>query len=225
MKYYRRRYRRRYTYCRNCYMKNRKQKTFTRRDRPFLIIGVVVLVCIALYVLGATNELIVQILSLGLLVSAIIYAFYKIIRSIYREARSLRRLYSRKAGKDVDTMSGVEFEGYIARVLKSRGCTDVSLTEQYDLGVDIIATKNGVTWGIQTKRYTGLVGVSAVRQAVTALKNYSCDRAMVITNSTEVYSRPAKELASSNNCILVDRKILAGWIRDYDSGKTGALHR
>jgi len=206
-------------------MKNRKHKTFTRSDRPFLIIGAVVLICIALYILGATNELIVQILSLGLLVSAIIYAFYKLIASIYRDARSLRKLYSHKAGKDVDTMSGVEFERYIAQVLKSRGCTDVSLTEQYDLGVDIIATKKGVTWGIQTKRYTGLVGLSAVRQAVTALKKYDCDRAMVITNSIDGYSRPAKELAESNNCILIDRKILAGWIRDYDAGKTGALHR
>lgn len=62
-------------------------------------------------------------------------------------------------------------------------------------------------WGIQVKRYSGLVKAEAVRQVLTGLRGYSCDRAMVITNS--VFSRVAVQLAESNECVLVDRSGLA----------------
>jgi len=102
----------------------------------------------------------------------------------------------------IDTMTGLEFERYVAKLLKTRGFANVRLTEEYDYGIDIIATKNGITWGIQVKRYSGLVCADAIRQVVTALKIYHCDRAMVITNST--FSRPAIALADANDCVLFD---------------------
>ena len=117
----------------------------------------------------------------------------------------------------VDSMDGLAFERYIAALLKRQGYTNVKLTERYDLGVDIIADKNGVRWGIQVKRYSGLVKALAVRQVVTGLRKYGCDRAMVITNSS--FSRVATELAESNDCILVTRKELARWI----GSKTGSI--
>ena len=103
----------------------------------------------------------------------------------------------------VDDMSGLEFERYVAELLRAGGFHGVNLTEQYDYGVDIIANKDGVRWGIQVKRRPGLVKANAVRQVVTGLKVYDCDRSMVITNS--VYSTVARHLAVANNCILVDR--------------------
>lgn len=105
--------------------------------------------------------------------------------------------------KNIDTMDGLAFEQYVAGLLRANGYSNVSLTERYDYGIDIIAEKNGVRWGIQVKRHSGLVKASAVRQAVTGLKLYDCDRAMVITNST--YSAVARRLANANNCALVDR--------------------
>jgi HJR/Mrr/RecB family endonuclease len=106
----------------------------------------------------------------------------------------------------IDTMTGLEFERCVAKLLKVQGFEHVRLTEEYDLGVDIIGEKNGIIWGIQAKRYTSLVGANAVRQAVAALKYYGCDRAMVVTNS--YYSRVATELARTNNCRLIDRAVL-----------------
>lgn len=123
------------------------------------------------------------------------------------------RSWSRKRNPNmaiIDHMTGLEFENYVARLLKTQGYRHIRSTEKYDYGVDIIATKDGVTWGIQVKRYSGLVKADAVRQVVTALKKYECDRAMVITNST--YSRIAKELARINNCVLLDRNKLVPWI-------------
>ena len=102
-----------------------------------------------------------------------------------------------------DDMTGLEFEHYVAGLLKQNGFHKVSLTERYDFGVDIIGVKDGVRWGIQVKRHSGLVKASAVRQVVTGLRIYKCDRAMVITNST--YSTVAQKLAQANDCVLVDR--------------------
>jgi restriction system protein len=111
---------------------------------------------------------------------------------------------------DIDCMEGLEFERYVASLLKKLGYGAVRLTEKYDYGVDIIAVKNGVTWGIQVKRYSGLVKANAVRQVVTALRKYHCDKAMVITNS--YYSEIAKDLARWNDCLLIDRDTLRHWV-------------
>lgn len=109
--------------------------------------------------------------------------------------------------RSVDSMRSLEFEYYVAMLLKNNGYHNVSLTEKYDLGVDIIAEKDGVRWGVQVKHYSGLVKASAVRQVVTGLKLYGCDRAMVVTNST--YSATARKLAAGNDCELIDRRSLA----------------
>jgi len=105
--------------------------------------------------------------------------------------------------RDIDSMDGLDFERYVAELLRKNGFRNVSLTEKYDFGVDIIAEKDGVRWGIQAKRYSGLVKAKAIRQVVTGLRIYGCDRAMVITNST--YSAVAQRLAAGNDCVLVDR--------------------
>ena len=112
---------------------------------------------------------------------------------------------------DIDVMDGLAFEKYIASLLKSQGYRNVQLTEEYDYGIDIIAEKDGIRWGIQVKRYSGLVKVAAVRQAVTALRIYNCDRAMVVTNSD--FSRVAQELADSNGCVLIDRSKLIALVQ------------
>jgi len=104
---------------------------------------------------------------------------------------------------EIDNMSGLEFEKYVAALLKQRGYAKIKLTEKFDYGVDIIAHKDGIRWGVQVKRYSDLVKMAAVQQAVAGLKYYRCDRAMVITNST--FSKQAKVLAAVNECVLVDR--------------------
>ena len=110
----------------------------------------------------------------------------------------------------IDKMTGLEFERYVAGLLKTQGYTKIRLTEEFDYGIDIIANKGTIRWGIQVKRYSGLVKADAVRQVVTALKKYNCERSMVITNST--YSMVAKDLAGCNNCVLIDRGILLRWV-------------
>lgn len=130
---------------------------------------------------------------------------------VYRVARQLRGRFNANTLDltQIDLMSGLEFERYVARLLENDGYQNIQLTEKYDYGIDIIAIKDGLTWGIQVKRCSGLVKANAVRQVVTALRMYGCDRAMVVTNGE--FSRVAIELAASNDCLLVDRSILSDW--------------
>lgn len=111
---------------------------------------------------------------------------------------------------DIDNMNGLKFEYYLADVLRKRGFSNVKVTEKYDLGVDIIAQKDGITWGIQAKRYNSIVKLAAVRAAYTALLHYKCDRAMVVANN--YFSNPAKTLASETKTVLIDRDTLAKWV-------------
>ncbi len=122
----------------------------------------------------------------------------------------LKRSTTTPSMNQIDRMPGSEFEKQIVRLLKKSHYTNIKLTEKYDLGVDIIATKDDICWGIQVKRYSGQVKADAVRQVVTALKRYGCQRSMVITNST--FSKIAQILAKSNECVLVDRVILSKWL-------------
>ena len=112
------------------------------------------------------------------------------------------RRYVKYKLSHVDTMTGLEFEKYVAKYLRKQGFK-TQLTEKYDLGIDIVAIKDGVRYGVQVKRHKGVVGANAVRQAVTALNLYDCNRAMVITNS--YFIKSAIILARSNACFLIDR--------------------
>jgi restriction system protein len=60
---------------------------------------------------------------------------------------------------------------------------------------------------VQAKRYQGTVGIKAVQEAVGAIKQYNCDRAMVVTNS--YFSQEARTLANANGVKLWDRNELA----------------
>lgn len=152
---------------------------------------------------------------LGIAVGVILIAIATIAILKYRYTqRKLRALQT----ADIDRMDWLRFEVYVAELLKNRGFTHVELTEKYDYGVDIIARKDDITWGVQVKRYSNLVKAEAVRQTVTALTHYKCNRAMVVTNST--FSRPAKVLALDNNCVLIDREILSTWIIEFQDKET-----
>ena len=128
--------------------------------------------------------------------------------AIFRRLRTVKMNYSLF---DIDSLDWSEFEQYVAKILIEKGYLNVRTTEKYDLGIDVIAEKDGIVWGIQVKHYRSLVTIEAVREAVAALKVYNCDRAMVVTNS--IFTEPAKELAMCNDCALIDRKLLKSWCK------------
>lgn len=174
------------------------------KDNSWQALGILVcvLIAVAYYSLSSVQKVMVIIALVLLLVLGALW----VLKRREDEQKKLRALEM----LDIAHMDGLAFEKYVAEIMKSRGYSHVTLTEYYDWGVDIIAEKDNVRWGVQVKRYTGVVKAEAVRQVVAGLNKYGCSRAMVVTNST--YSRPARVLAESNNCVLVDMDELANWM-------------
>jgi restriction system protein len=114
---------------------------------------------------------------------------------------------------DVDNMPGLLFEDYVAKLMEHQGYSTQVTPGSGDLGVDIVAKRNGVRYAVQCKRHSGGVSRRAVSDAVAGMNHYECSEAMVVTNS--YYTSGALELARSNNCILVDRDELAQWANSF----------
>lgn len=159
----------------------------------------------------AHKTVILKVMHYVLICAVVVLSLYCSLQ-IYRGIKKVKSWFNPHSPRftEIDMMTGLEFELYVAKLLEQHGYQHVRLTEKYDYGVDIIAVKDGYTWGIQVKRSHGLVKANAVRQVVTALRMYGCDRAMVITNGE--FSRVAIDLAASNDCVLVDRNDLAAWL-------------
>jgi restriction system protein len=106
----------------------------------------------------------------------------------------------------VDGLSGIEFETWIARLLKERGFEVQGTPITGDQGADLIAKKHGKIVIIQAKCYQGTVGNKAVQEVIGALAYYGGDEGWVVTNAT--FTSSAKALAQKSSVRLVDGSML-----------------
>jgi HJR/Mrr/RecB family endonuclease len=107
---------------------------------------------------------------------------------------------------ELNNLSGVEFETWIAKILKENSFDVRGTPATGDQGADLIAQKNGKTIIIQAKRYQGTVGNKAVQEVIAAVKYYNGDAGCVITNST--FTESAKALAGKASVKLIDGTML-----------------
>jgi restriction system protein len=115
-----------------------------------------------------------------------------------------KRFKRHEKSHEVDNMDGLDFEYYCADLLAANGFIDVEVTKSSgDYGIDILAEKDGVTYAIQCKRYTGLVGVKAVQEAYAGRDYYDRMVGAVITN--QYFTQPAVEAAKKLKILLWDR--------------------
>ena len=113
--------------------------------------------------------------------------------------------------EEIDTMSGTEFEDFMAEILHRSGIEVLELTKgSGDFGADIIVMHEGERTAVQCKRYSRPIGVKAVQEAVSAKDYYKCAKAAVITNTS--FTRQAKELAAESGVILWDRDAVYGFM-------------
>lgn len=111
------------------------------------------------------------------------------------------------ASISIDAMDGHIFEGFCADILRKNGFSDVSVTKgSGDQGIDIIAFKDGIKYGIQCKCYSSDIGNGAVQEAFSGKTYYKCHVGAVLTN--RYFTRSAKELAENNGILLWDRTYL-----------------
>lgn len=113
--------------------------------------------------------------------------------------------------KEFDKLSGEDFERILASVFSEQGFSNIEFTKKSnDFGIDVLAQKDGQTFGIQIKRSKSPVGVKAVQEVVSGAIYYDCDKSLLITNST--FTNQAMELADKAKVVLVNREQLKGWV-------------
>lgn len=127
--------------------------------------------------------------------------------SDFMQSQSIRQSY--------DEMEGHEFEYFCAQLLRQNHFEDVEVTKgSGDQGIDILAQKDGIKYGIQCKCYTSDIGNKAVQEAFSGKTFYGCHVAAVLTN--RYFTKSARELAESNGVLLWDRDKLNSLISYYD---------
>ena len=103
--------------------------------------------------------------------------------------------------------TGLEFEKFCAYTLSYNGFLDISVTKgSGDFGIDIIAKKDGITYGIQCKYYNSSVGVDAVQEAHSGKEYYHLMVGAIFTNSN--FTRAAIDMASKLNILLWDKEYI-----------------
>lgn len=151
---------------------------------------------------------------------AFICAFIHFFRKTFRNIH-FRRSYHTDLN-EVDNMTGLEFEYFTADLLSRLGYTRISVTKASgDQGIDVIAHKDGLSYAIQCKHYSGNLGNSAVQEAYAGKAYYGCFYAVVCTNS--YFTAGAKELAASTGVLLWDRSTLQEMLLQASSSASKAF--
>lgn len=109
--------------------------------------------------------------------------------------------------KNFDMMEGHEFEYFCANLLRKNGYNNVNVTQgSGDQGIDIIAYREGIKYGIQCKCYSSDIGNKAIQEVFAGKAFYECHVGVVLTN--RYFTKSAIELARKNGIILWDREKL-----------------
>jgi hypothetical protein len=109
--------------------------------------------------------------------------------------------------REIDQMSGIQFEVWVADSLKAHGHQNVRGTPATgDQGADLITELDGKKIIIQSKRYKANVGNAAVQEVSSAVAFYKADEGWVITSS--YFTESAVQLARSCSVKLIDRNQL-----------------
>lgn len=122
-----------------------------------------------------------------------------------------------------DKMDGEEFEYFCAKLLCANGFMKVELTKKTgDLGVDILAVRDQITYAVQCKCHTANIGTQAVRDVHSGKECYHCMVGVVMTN--RFFTNAAKKLAAEHNVLLWDREQIDRLLKNagrqvYEVGK------
>lgn len=111
----------------------------------------------------------------------------------------------------VDGLDGFEFENFTNELLCYLGFDkSIKTKSSGDYGIDVIAERDGVKYGIQCKNYSQTVGNKAIQEAYSGKSYYNCHVAVVMTNN--YFTDSAKKQAEKNGVVLWDRNKLKEFI-------------
>ena len=124
-------------------------------------------------------------------------------------------IFHNKKHYEWDDMEGHEFEYFCADLLKRRGFKDVVVTKgSGDFGIDILAERDGISYGIQCKNYHAPIGVKAVQEVYAGRDYYDCMVGVVMSN--QYFTGPAVEAAKKLKIVLWDRGYMEEMMGEAD---------
>jgi restriction system protein len=128
---------------------------------------------------------------------------HRVLSKQQREQDAWQRQFGAAQAAELDQLSGVEFEAFLAGLFRSQGYAAELTPTSGDYGADLILSKDGRSIAVQAKRYMGSVGVQAVQEALSGQAYYQCQTAWVIT--TGVFTTNALELAQKSGVKMIGR--------------------
>lgn len=157
-------------------------------------------------IFGKIPELFAEQQIIMLIVAALIFII--IIGILYL-------IFHKKKRLEWDDMEGHEFEYFCADLLRRRGFKEVVVTKSSgDFGIDILAERDGISYGIQCKNYSAPIGVKAVQEVYAGRDYYDCMVGVVMSN--QYFTGPAVEAAKKLKIVLWDRDYIEEMLDEAD---------
>jgi len=120
-----------------------------------------------------------------------------------------------KTINEIDQLSGLDFEKYVAYMFQKKGYKTELTKESHDRGADIIAEKGKECIIIQAKRQKKSVSKQALYDVYFARKSYKGTSACIVTNSE--LTAQAMNVANENGIQVYDRSKIRAFIRNQTS--------
>ena len=128
---------------------------------------------------------------------------HRVFSKKQREQDAWQRQFGAAQAAELDSLSGVEFEEFLAGLFRAQGYAAELTPTSGDYGADLILSKDGRRIAVQAKRYVGSVGVAAVQEALSGMAYYQCHTAWVI--ATGAFTPNALELAEKSGVKMIGR--------------------
>lgn len=142
----------------------------------------------------------------SIVVGVIWWAYKRSTRYRTMEAAELSGLLA-----DVRSMSGEQFEVFVAEVFRAMGHRAQVMGGSGDQGVDVIvATPDGTKIAVQCKNYARAVGNKPVQEVYAGAAHHGCSQGWVVAPAG--FTKGAFELAASVGVSLFDERGIRAWI-------------
>lgn len=149
----------------------------------------------------------------------VLFVVLKILPFLLKYIKSLKikSRYKKSNIRDIDRMSGADFELYLSVLFSELGYKTIVTPNSHDFGADLIIKKGKHKIVVQAKRYgyKNNVSIGAIQEVFAAQHYHNADESWVITNS--FFTKSAIKLAKPCKVKLKDRNELVKWILSIQS--------
>jgi hypothetical protein len=123
-------------------------------------------------------------------------------RAIVGDVAKARAAALQQPATDRTAITPLAYDEWCAAVLRRDGWqAQALLAAKVDMGIDVIAEKEGVRVALRCRQHDEPVDVAAIRQAIAGCQHFETTRAVVV--STTHYTPPAEKRAASSGILLL----------------------